>query len=74
MVLAVEFLCYDDGCHLRKFANNPVRSTLTDTTKRIAAMEIVIDKMHFKGHIDPWCRRNCNPNDFDELKKVHVNR
>ena len=72
MVHAVEFLCYDDGCHLRKFANNPVRSTLTDTTKKIAAMEIVIDKMHFKGHIAPWCRSNCNPNDFDELKKVHV--
>ena len=52
-----------------KFANNPVRSTLTDTTKRIAALKIVIDKMHFEGHIDVWCRRYCNPNDFDELKK-----
>ena len=41
---AVEFLCYDNGCHLRKFANNPVRSTLTDTTKRIVAMEIVNHK------------------------------
>ena len=75
---AVEFLCYDDGCHLRKFANNPVRSTLTDTTKRIAAMEIIIDKIHFKEHINLWCRRYCNPNDFDELKKstwsyTHVN-
>ena len=37
----------------RKFTNKPVKSTLTDTTKRIAAMEIVTDKMHFKGHIDP---------------------
>ena len=49
MVHALDFLCYDDGCHLRKFANNPVRSTLTDTTKRIAVMEKFIDKMHFKG-------------------------
>ena len=72
MVHAVEFLCYDDGSHLRKFANNSVRSTLTGMTKKITAMEIVIDKMHFKGHTDPWCRRNCNPNDFDELKKVKV--
>ena len=69
IVHAVEFLCYDDGCHLRKFTNNPVRSTLTDTTKRIAAMEIVIDKMYFMGRIDLWCRRYCNPKDFDELKK-----
>ena len=64
IVHTAEFLCYDDGCHVRKFANNPVRSTLTDTTKRIAAMEIVIDKMHFKGHINPWWRRYCNPNDL----------
>ena len=66
---AVEFLYYADKCHLRKFPNNPVRSTLTDTTKKIAAMEIVIDKILFKRHIDLWCRRCCNPNDFDELKK-----
>ncbi len=30
-------------------------------------MEIVIDKMHFKGHIDLWCRQHCNPNDFDDF-------
>ena len=37
------------GCHLRKFATNPVRSTLTDTARRIRDMEIVVDKMHFRG-------------------------
>ena len=72
MVHAIEFLCYDDGCHLRNLLNNPVSSTLTDTTKRIAAMETVIDKIYFKEHIDLWCRHYCSPNDFDELKKVHV--
>ena len=64
------FLVYDDGCHLKKFATNPVRSTLMDTASRIAAMEIVIDKMHFKGHTDQWCSRHCNPYDFDDLQKV----
>ena len=72
LVHAIEFLCYDDGCHLRNLLNNPVSSTLTDTTKRIAAMETVIDKIYFKEHIDLWCRHYCSPNDFDELKKVHV--
>ena len=61
---------YDDGCHLKKFATNPVRSTLTDTATRIQNMKIVVDKMHFKGHIDQWCKHHCNPNDFDELQMV----
>ncbi len=36
----------------------------------MAGMEIVVDKMHFRGHTDQWCKRYCNPNDFDELQKV----
>ena len=61
---------YDDGCHLKKFATNPVRSILTDTAKRIRDMEIVVDKMHFRGHTDRWCKTHCNPNDFDQLQTV----
>lgn len=61
---------YDDGCHLLKFAANPMRSGLTTTAERIAQMHIVIDRMHFKGHIDPWCKAHCNPNDLSELEKV----
>ena len=64
---------YDDGCHLRKFATNPVRSELTTTAQRIAKTRIVVDKMHFKGHIDPWCKSHCNPYDFEELKMVVLN-
>ena len=46
-----EFLCYDDGCHLRKYAYNECRRGLTTTTKKLASTEIVIDRMHFRGHI-----------------------
>ena len=46
-----EFLCYDDGCHLRKYAYNECRRGLTTTTKELASTEIVIDRMHFRGHI-----------------------
>ena len=21
-----------------------------------------MDKFHFKGHVDPWCKEHCNPN------------
>ena len=43
---------------------------LSETAKKIAEKNIVVDKMHFRGHIDEWCSRNCNPNDFDELRGV----
>ena len=51
-----------------------MRSTLTDIARKITAMEVVVDKMHFKGHIDQWCRCHCNPNDFDDLEKVYVEK
>ena len=35
--------CYDDACHLKKFSKNPVQSTITATSKRMAAMEMVVD-------------------------------
>ena len=35
MYMYIGFIVYDDGCHLKKFAINPVRSMLTDTSKKI---------------------------------------
>lgn len=67
----LEFMCYDDGCHLRKFAQNPARSTLSDTTKKISEIEIVLDRFHYPNHTDEWCKRNCNPNSFVELAEVN---
>lgn len=55
-VVIAATLCYDDGCHLRKYSRNPVRAKLTDVTTRMSRWNIVIDKMHFSGHSDPWCR------------------
>lgn len=71
-LVKIDFLVYDDGCHLRKFATNKIRCDLTETAKRISKMEIVIDRMHFKGHVDQWCRQNCNPDNFDRLKSVCI--
>ena len=68
--LITGFLCYDDGCHLKKYANNPVRASQTPTAIRLASLNIVIDKMYFKGHIDQWCHQNCNPHSFRELDSV----
>ena len=61
------YIVYDDGCHLNKFATNPVRSSLT---QQIAETIIVVDKMHFKGHTDEWCKQQCDPNNFSDLENV----
>ena len=68
----IDFIVYGDGCHLnlRKYAANPSRSAATETTKRIANMSIVVDKLHFKGHKDPWCLENCSPYSHKELEGV----
>ena len=65
-----EFICYDDGCHLRKYAHNSRRKDLTETTKRLAEIEIVVDKMHMSGHTDKWCKTYCDPNKFAKLEDV----
>ena len=72
MYTMLGFLCYDDGCHLKKFACNSKRKDSTTTSKWISSLDIVVDELHFRGHVDKWCHEHCNPNDFDELNKVHV--
>ena len=66
------YICYDDGCHLRKFARNPVRAEASTESKLIALQEIVVDKMHMKGHVDSWCKQNCDPTKHFYLDKVRV--
>ena len=75
------YICYDDGCHLRRFAQNPSRKDLTPTTNNIASIEIVVDKMHIRGHTDKWCLENCDARKHSELNDVsymhilmHINK
>lgn len=65
-------ICYDDACHLKKFAQNPLRCDQTAVAARINGMEIICDRFHFKNHIDAWCRKNCNPLDSANLKLVNT--
>ena len=69
-VFAIETICYDDACHLKKFAQNPKRCNLTDAAVMITSKSIVCDKFHFKNHVvkDKWCIKNCNPYNDDKLK------
>ena len=34
---------------------------------------MVVDKMHFRNHVDKWCRSNCNPYDRVDLEGVNIN-
>ena len=62
--------CYDDGCHLRRYARNDCRKEISTVTQQLADIEIVVDKLHMRGHTDEWCQRNCDPNLFAELNDV----
>ena len=35
---------YDDACHLKKYGVNPVRKEVTAVTKRVAKMDMVVQK------------------------------
>ena len=65
-------VCYDDGCHLKRYACNPACSCLTVTAGHLSLMNFVIDCMHFKGHTDVWCRQHCDPNELKGLEKVSL--
>lgn len=68
--LCAGVICYDDACHLKKFAQNPVRSDLTEIAKRLKGMKMVCDKFHFRNHVDSWCKVNCNPYSTTDLEVI----
>lgn len=67
---AIGYICYDDGCHLKKYIQNPCRSNITKTAQVMAKLSIVIDCMHMKGHTDLWCKQTCDPKWFPQLNNV----
>ena len=67
-VFKTEFICYDDACHLKKYAKNSVRRNVTRTTQKMDEMEMIVHRFHFKNHVDRWCKGHCNPYNRDDLK------
>lgn len=70
--ISLEYVCYDDGCHLRRFAQNPLRKDVTPTSRFLASLEILVDKMHMAGHVDKWCRETCDSRKVSELDEVKL--
>lgn len=72
---SMEYLIYDDACHLGPYATNYSKSkkkTHTEATKKMAALKHVVDKLHFKGHVGSWCHKHCNPYSVPALKDVNT--
>lgn len=69
-VVSLEYIIYDDGCHLKKYAENGKRCNLTAQTTKLMNTKIVVDKMHMKGHVDAWCKLHCDSRTIQELEKV----
>ncbi len=65
-------LAYDDGCHLKKFVTNLKRASTTAVAAILAALLIVVDRMHFKGHKDKWCKKHMNPDKHREFDKLNT--
>ena len=38
----------------------------------VATSSIVVDKMHMKGHVDRWCKENCDARNIEELREVTI--
>lgn len=65
-----ERIIYDDACHLKKYCINPLRKDITSTSKKLSEIDMVVDKLHFRNHVDKWCKENCNPYDRKDLEGV----
>ena len=57
----VKVVIHDDACHLRKYTT--ARAADGDMATRLAFPQIqyITDRLHAKGHVDPWCLANCAP-------------
>ena len=65
-------IIYDDACHLKKCCVNNVQKKVTAVSKRLGKMDMVVEKLQFRNHVDLWCKPNCNPHDRNELHGINV--
>ncbi len=63
---------YDDACHLVKFIKNPNRPNKTEASLYLLALVIVLDRMHFENHVDPWCIENLDPDKCEFFKDINT--
>ena len=69
----LERIVYDGACHLKKYCINPIRKLLTPVAEKLSEMDMVVDEMYYRNHVDSWCKGNCKPYDRSDLDGVSSN-
>ena len=52
---------HDDACHLYKYSERRMGESAHAAALAPPALRFVCDAFHMAGHVDPWCRRVCDP-------------
>ena len=68
----LEELLYDDCCHLKSFSEKEKNAQQNDVTQYLADIGKHVDRFHFRNHVDPWCQKNCNPEEVPALQGVNT--
>ena len=55
----LNLVVHDDSCHLRKFCDTYAGSSAAARRLAFPNIKYVIDRLHSRGHVDPWCLENC---------------
>ena len=52
---------HDDACHLRRYADARTSDSIAARWLAFPAVQYITDRLHARGHADPWCLANCSP-------------
>jgi hypothetical protein len=66
----VKCFVHDNGCHFKKFLTK--RRELSSVTAIMDEVDIAIDRLHFRNHIDQYCKDNYNPDKKEILNGVNT--
>ena len=65
----VKVLIHDNGCKFAGFVQK--RKDLSPIMAHLAALDVRVDRHHYKNHIGDKCKRNHNPDDCPMLEGVN---
>ena len=52
---------HDDACHLHKYTERRKHESAHAAALAPPSVRYLCDAFHMAGHVDPWCRRVCDP-------------
>ena len=66
-----KFLAYDDACHLYKYLKKR-ESECPQFKRLLEKITLCCDRLHFRNHVDPWCKQHMDPNSHPELDGINT--